>query len=29
MAATCWFGIISVVVFCVIAAAKRGRSLFD
>ena len=29
MAATLWFGIFSVVAFCVIAAAKRGRSLFD
>ena len=29
MAATLWFGMISVALFCVIVAAKKGRSLFD
>ena len=29
MAVTVWAGIASIVVFCVIAAAKPGKSLFD
>ncbi len=29
MAVTFWVGIASIVAFCLIAAAKPGKSLFD
>ena len=29
MTATFWFGVISIVVFTLIGAAKPGKSLFD
>jgi len=29
MSATFWFGVLSIVVFILIAAAKPGKSLFD
>ncbi len=29
MGATVWFGIASIAIFIVIAAAKSGKSIFD